>query len=75
MNLTFIFGFIYMVQGVSVILFPDGDKHKVSKIFKVFLVIMLFMLGEFQVMVAIFGLSDIWLDWRSRLSGEDNKTE
>lgn len=73
-NLTFIFGFIYMVQGVSVI-YSLMDKYKVSKIFKVFLVIMLFMLGEFQVMVAIFGLSDIWLDWRSRLSGEDNKTE
>jgi len=73
-NIVFIFGFVYALQGISIVYFIFNE-YKVSNITKVFFIVSIFLFGSIQVMLSILGLSDIWLDWRTKLSGGIDKKE
>lgn len=62
-NLDMIFLYVFFIQGLAIVWF-FFDRFKIPKVFRILFVIFLFQPGLFGTLVALFGVLDIWVDFR-----------
>jgi uncharacterized protein YybS (DUF2232 family) len=67
LNILIICLFIYLLQGLSITSFFFTRKN-VPKVFRVIFYLLVFVQQYFTLLIIAFGLFDLWIDFRKRIS-------